>query len=69
MLFQYQKWVRNGIISITQRDFISGYYKVKSVGQWEKILIMAMGFVDHLGLSVFINFVRALSYTFELDVL
>ena len=41
--------VRNGTISITQRGFISGYYKEKSIGQWGKILVMAMGFVDHLG--------------------
>ena len=41
--------VSNGAISIMQRGFISGCYKVKSIGQWGKILVMAMGFVDHLG--------------------
>ena len=41
--------VHNGAISITQRGFISGCNKVKSIGQWGKILVMAMGFVDHLG--------------------
>ena len=41
--------VRNGAISIMQRGFFRDYYKVKSIGQWGKILVMAMGFVDHLG--------------------
>ena len=41
--------VCNGAISITQQGFISGCYKVKSNGQWEKILVMTTGFVDHLG--------------------
>ena len=41
--------VRNWSISVTQQGFISDYYKVKSIGQWGKILVMAMGFVDHLG--------------------
>ena len=41
--------VRNGTISITQWDFINDHYKVNPVGQWGKILVMAMGFVDHLG--------------------
>ena len=26
--------------------------KVNPIGQWGKILVMAMGFVDHLGLEV-----------------
>ena len=43
------KGIRNGAISIMQWGFISGCYKVKSIGQWGKILVMAMGFVDHLG--------------------
>ena len=34
-----------------QRGFIIGCYKVKSIGQWGKILVTAMGFVDHLGPS------------------
>ena len=37
--------VRNGEISITQRSFINDRYKVNPVGQWGKILVMAMGFV------------------------
>ena len=41
--------VCNGAISITQWGFISDDYKVKFMGQWGKILVMAMGFVDHLG--------------------
>ena len=41
--------VRNGAISITEKGFISDYYKVKPIGQYRKILVMAMGFVDHLG--------------------
>ena len=28
----------------------SGCYKVKSIGQWENILVMALGFVDHFRL-------------------
>ena len=43
--------VRNGAISITQQGFINDCYKVNPVGQWGKILVMAMGFVDHLGPS------------------
>ena len=39
----------NGAISITQRGFINDCYKVNPIGQWGKILVMAMGFVDHLG--------------------
>ena len=35
--------VHNGAISITQRGFINDCYKVNPVGQWEKILAMAMG--------------------------
>ena len=45
--------VRNGVISITQRGFIIDHYKVDPVGQWGKILVMAMGFIDHLGLCIF----------------
>ena len=41
--------VRNGAISITHWGFIIGCYKVKSIGQWEKNLVMAMGFANHLG--------------------
>ena len=41
--------VCNGAISITQRGYISDRCKVNPVGQWGKILVMAMGFVDHLG--------------------
>ena len=36
--------VRNGAISITQRGFINDRYKVKPVGQWGKILVMAMSY-------------------------
>ena len=42
--------VRNGAISITQWGFINDHYKVNPVGQWRKILVKAMEFVDHLGL-------------------
>ena len=42
--------VRNGAISITQRGFISDYYKVKPMGKNSGI--RAMGFVDHLGAGV-----------------
>ena len=40
----------NGAISITQWVFINDCYKVNPVGQWGKVLVMATGFVDHLGL-------------------
>ena len=43
--------VRNGAISITQWGFINDRYKVNPVDQWGKILVIAMGFVDHLGLE------------------
>ena len=39
-----------GQIYVIQRGFISDYYKVKSIDQWGKLLVMAMGFVNHLGL-------------------
>ena len=45
--------VRNGAISITQWGFINDRYKVNPVGQWGKILVMAMGIVDHLGQYTF----------------
>ena len=32
----------NGAISFTQRGFISDCYKVNTIGQWGKILVMAM---------------------------
>jgi hypothetical protein len=35
--------VCNGAISIRQRSFINDRYKVNPVGQWGKILVMAMG--------------------------
>ena len=41
--------IRNGAISITQWGFINDHYKVNPVGQWGKILVKAMGFVNHLG--------------------
>ena len=38
--------VHNGVM---QQGFINDRYKVNPVGQWGKILVMVMGFVDHLG--------------------
>ena len=38
--------VCNGATSVTQRGFNIDYYKVKSIGQWGKNLVIAMGFVD-----------------------
>jgi hypothetical protein len=35
--------VGNGAISITQQGFINDRYKVNPIGQWGKILVMAMG--------------------------
>ena len=35
--------LRNGILLVVTM------YKVKSIGEWGKILVMAMGFVDNLG--------------------
>ena len=52
--------VHNGAISIMQLYFINGCYKVKSIGQWEKILVMAMEFVDHLGRYKIEDFNRTL---------
>jgi hypothetical protein len=43
--------VCNGTISITQRGFINEPYEVNPICQCGKILAMAMGFVDHLGLA------------------
>ena len=45
--------VCDGAISIKQWGFINDRYKVNPVGQWGKILIMPMGFVDHFGLRVY----------------
>ena len=36
-----------GATSITQRGFINDRYEVNPVDQWGKILVMAMGSVDH----------------------
>jgi hypothetical protein len=44
--------VHNGAISITQQGLINKCYKVNPVGQWGKFLVMAMGFIDHLGPGV-----------------
>ena len=44
--------VCNGAISIRQWGFINDCYKVKPQLPMGKILVMAMGFVDHLGLIV-----------------
>ena len=32
-----------------QQGFINDHYKVNPDGLWGQILVMAMGFVDHLG--------------------
>ena len=48
--------VCNGAISITQHGFINDPYKVNPVGQWGKILVMVLGFVDHLGLVLWVQF-------------
>ena len=45
--------VCNGAISIMQLGLIKNRYKVNPVGQWGKILVMAMGFVDHFGPKLF----------------
>jgi hypothetical protein len=42
--------VHNGAIAIKKWSFISNNSKVKPIGQWGKILVMAMGFVNHLEL-------------------
>ena len=55
--------VCNGAISITQRGLIRGCYKVKSIVQWGKILVMANGFVDHLGLCHCQTYQKNLSTT------
>ena len=42
--------VCNGTISFTHRDLIDTHYKLDPVVQWGKILVMSMGFADHLDL-------------------
>ena len=56
--------VCNGSISIMQRGFINDCNKVNPVGQWGKILVMAMGFVDHLGLCLFMVHSTSLCYAY-----
>jgi hypothetical protein len=51
----------NGAIFIMQWGFINDCYKVNPVGQWGKILVMAMGFVDQLGLCLFLVFLQVKS--------
>ena len=53
--------VRNGAISISQRGFINEHCEVNPNCQCEKILVMAMGFVDHLGLAGFLSCFSQLS--------
>jgi hypothetical protein len=38
--------LRNGVLSTND------CYKLNPIGQWGKILVMAMGFVDHLGIDL-----------------
>ena len=45
----FDKEVHKEAISIRQRGFINDFSKVNSIGQWGKILMMAMGIEDHLG--------------------
>ena len=45
----FDNGIRIGAISIMQRGFINDCYKVNPIVQWGKFLVMAMGFVDHLG--------------------
>ena len=45
----------NGALFITQWGFISGCYRVKSISQWGKILVMTVGFVDHFGQRHFLH--------------
>ena len=52
VLLRFGNVVSNGAISIKQWGFINERFKVNPVGQWGKILVMAMGFVDHLGKSL-----------------
>ena len=41
--------LRNGVLSMITT------FKEKSIGQWGKILVMAMGFVYHLGPGQFLK--------------
>jgi hypothetical protein len=43
-----------------QWGFINDRFKVNPIVQWGKILVMAMGFVDHLGLTLVSNAKRKL---------
>ena len=49
----YGNGVRNGAISIAQWGLLSDCYKVNPIGQWGKILVIVMGFVDTLGHILF----------------
>ena len=46
---QFGYEVHYWVISITQWCFINYCCRVNPVGQWGKIMVMAMGIVDHLG--------------------
>ena len=37
------------VISIAQWGLINDYYKVNAIGQWEKIMITAIGFANTVG--------------------
>ena len=42
----YTNGVCNGATSIAQWGLLSDYYKVNSIGQWKKILVIVIGFVN-----------------------
>ena len=43
---RYINGVRNGAISIAHWGLLSDCYKVNPIGQWGKILVIVMGFID-----------------------
>ena len=50
----YGNGVRNGAIFIAQWGLLSDCYKVNPIGQWGKIVVIVMGFVDTLELCPYV---------------
>ena len=50
----YGNGVGNGAISTAQWGLLSNGYKLNPVGQWGKILVIVMGFVDTLGQYIYV---------------
>ena len=57
MCYSHFRNVCKGAISIMPQGFINDRYKVNPICQWGKFLVIAMGFVDHLGPALYFHFV------------